>query len=227
MNFRLQNKSAYAQDAFVTAKPFVMLTSIAGIAGVLMLIVSFIINPGAPSNATHAQLIAFGNQYYDSILWGAWLQAVGPLLIVLFALGIVFLARYNDRLAGWMTLLGGGVLMMVSLAEVTFYISALYGDNPLNTANISMDLIGAVQHLYFIVGAPAVFLPLGAVILGSKVLPRLFGYLAILLGFAFVLLGVAFLYSLPLPSGVTAFAGVQAVWWLAAAITLMVRGGRF
>jgi hypothetical protein len=205
-------------------KPFVLLTSIAGMVGVAMLLVSFTINPGPPSNATHDQLIAFGNQYHTSILWGAWLQAVGPLLIVSFALGIVFLAGYNNRLAGWLTLLGGGVLMMVSLAEVTFYISALYGDNPLNMANISVDLIGAVQHLYFIVAAPAVLLPLGAVILGSKVLPRLFGYLAILLASAFVLLGVAFLYSLPMPSGVFAFAGVQAVWWLAAAITLIVRG---
>jgi hypothetical protein len=43
------------------------------------------------------------------------------------------------------------------------------------------------------------------------------------LGAAFALLGVVSLYSLTLPAVVTAFAGIQAFWWLAAAITLIVR----
>jgi len=42
---------------------------------------------------------------------------------------------------------------------------------------------------------------------------------------AFAAFGVIFLLDLTLPGAVTAFAGVQALWWLAAAITLMVRGG--
>jgi hypothetical protein len=201
----------------------VLLTSVSGVIGVSMLAVSFVINPGPPSNATNDQLIAFGNQYFTSILWGAWLQAVGPLLIALFAVSIVFLAGATSRLAGWMTLFGSGILTMVSLAEVTFYISALFADNPANVGLVSLDLIHAVQHLYFIVGAPAVFLPLGAVILGSGVLPRVFGYTALLLGLAFAALGVAFLYVLELPMAVQAFAGVQAVWWLAAGIVLIVR----
>jgi hypothetical protein len=189
-------------------KQFVLLTSISGIVGVVMLIVSFSINPGPPPNATNDQLIAFGNQYYASILWGAWLQAVGPLLIVFFAFAIVFLAGAAARLAGWMTFLGGGILMMVSLSEVTFYISALSADNPANMGLVSLDLIHAVQHLYFIVGAPAVFLPLGAVILGSQVLPRIFGYTALLLGLAFAILGAVFLYSLAMPSAVLAVAEI-------------------
>jgi hypothetical protein len=207
-------------------KQFVLLTSISGIVGVVMLIVSFIINPGPPMNATNEQLIAFGNQYYTSILWGAWLQAVGPLLIILFALAIVFEAQAAAKLAGWMTIFGGGILMMVSLTEVTFYIGALYADNPASTGLVSLDLIHAVQHLYFIVGAPAVFFPLGAVILGSRVLPRIFGYSALLLGLAFAILGVAFLYNLILPSAVLAFAAVQIVWWLAASIVLIIRSER-
>jgi hypothetical protein len=183
-------------------RPFVVLTSVAGIVGVVMLITSFSINPGPPAAATNEQLVAFGNQYYASILWGAWLQAVGPLLIVLFAFAIVFLAGATTRLSGWMTLFGGGILMMVSLTEVTFYITALYGDSPAAVGLVSLDLIHAVQHLYFIVGAPALFIPLGAVILGSRVLPRAFGYSALLLGVAFAALGVALLYSLTFaPSG--------------------------
>ena len=206
----------------MSTKLFRLLTALSSIAGVIMLITSFSINPGPPSNATGAQLIAFGNQYYTSILWGAWLQAVGPLLNVLFAFAIVCLAGATTRLAGWMTFFGGTILMMVSLVEITFYIGALY-NNPATMALISGELIHAVQHLYFIVAAPALFLPLGVVILGSRVLPRVFGYLAIVLGSAFAILGVVFLFTLTLPALVLDFAGLQTLWWLAAAITLIFR----
>jgi hypothetical protein len=206
----------------MSTRLFRILSALSGVAGVIMLITSFSINPGPPSNATSAQLIAFGNQYYTSILWGAWLQAVGPLLNVLFAFAIVCLAGATTRLAGWMTMFGGTILMMVSLVEITFYMSAFYS-NPPTMGLISLDLTHAVQHLYFIVAAPALFLPLGAVILGSRVLPRVFGYLALMLGAAFAILGVVFLFTLTLPAAVLAFAGIQTLWWLAAAITFIVR----
>jgi hypothetical protein len=74
--------------------------------------------------------------------------------------------------------------------------------------------------------APALFLPLGIVLLSSSILPRLFEYLGLLLAIAFAALGVIFLLTLTLPGGVTAFAGVQALWWLAAAIMLIVRSGK-
>lgn len=209
----------------MSTRVFRILSALSGIAGVIMLITSFSINPGPPSDATSAQLIAFGNQYYTSILWGSWLQAVGPLLTVLFAFAIVCLAGATTRLAGWMTMFGGAILMMVSLFEIVFYITTL-DRNPVTMALISQDLIHAVQHLYFIVAAPALFLPLGAVILGSRVLPRVFGYLALVLGATFAILGVISLYSLTLPAVIIAFAGLQTLWWLAAAIMLLVRTGK-
>jgi hypothetical protein len=88
---------------------------------------------------------------------------------------------------------------------------------------ISLQLISAVQHLYFMIAAPALFFPLGIVLLGSPVLPRLFGYLALLLAVVFESLGVIFLLTLTLPAAVTAVAGIQALWWLAAAVTLVVQ----
>jgi hypothetical protein len=90
---------------------------------------------------------------------------------------------------------------------------------------ISLELISAVQHLYFIVAAPSLFLPLGIVLVGSRILPRLLGYLALLLATAFAAIGLIFLLILTLPAKVTAFAGVQALWWLGAAITVIVRSG--
>jgi hypothetical protein len=91
---------------------------------------------------------------------------------------------------------------------------------------ISLEFIHAVQHLYFFVAAPALYFPLGMVLLDSSILPRVFGYLALVLATGFGLLGLIFLRRLTLPDPVTAFAGVQALWWLAAGIMLMLRDSR-
>jgi len=124
-----------------------------------------------------------------------------------------------------MTFFGAAVLMTVSLIEITFYIAALFPD-PAVMPLVSLRLIYAVQHLYFMIAAPALFLPLGVVLITSVVLPRLFGYLALVLAAIFAGLGIVFQQTLILPNAVTASAGVQALWWLAAAIALMARGGR-
>lgn len=112
----------------MSTRSFRILSALSGIAGVIMLIPSFIINPGPPPNPTVAQLIAFANQYRTSILIGAWLQAVSPVLIILFALAIVHQAGATRRFVGWMTLLGGGILVMTSLIGVTFYLSGVDGN---------------------------------------------------------------------------------------------------
>ena len=203
-----------------------ILSALSGIAGPVMLGLSFVINnQSPPTNATAAQWSEFGREHFASIVWGAWLQAVSPVLIVLFALTIVFLGGATTRLAGWMTMLGASILMTVSLVEVTFYIGALEGPEG-QLGSDSLGLISAVQHLYFIVATPAFFLPLGVVLLSSTVLPRVFGYLALALGVGFAALGVGFLYSLTLPALVTYSAFLSALWFWAAAITLLVRALR-
>ncbi len=198
---------------------------VSGICGVVLLGLSFAINNGPPPEATYAELVNFGQQNYAEILWGAWMQAVGPVLIVLFAFSVVYLSRATQKISGWMTFFGAAILMSVSLIEITFYISALYRD-PVTMPSISLNIISAVQHLYFIVAAPAMFLPLGVVLVSSQVLPKLFGYLALILGAVFALLGMIFLLSLTLPAWVTAFGAVQALWWFAAAVALIVRSGK-
>ena len=208
-----------------SARRFCILSGLSGVAGVTMLIVSFAINSGPPPDPGSDELLKFGQQHFASILWGAWLQAVGPVLIVLFAFALVHLARATQQLSGWMTFFGATILMMVSLIEITFYIGAL-NPEPSVMPSISLRFIYAVQHLYFIVAAPSLFLPLGIVLLSSRVLPRVFGYLALFLAASFSVLGIAFMLTMTLPTPVTAFAGVQALWWLAAAITLMVRSNK-
>jgi len=81
-----------------------------------------------------------------------------------------------------------------------------------------------VQHLWFIVGAPALWVPLALVILRSSVLPRILGILALVLAAGYVLAGVFTLFDLTVPAAVQIAAGVvPALWWLAAAGTLLVR----
>jgi len=140
-----------------------------------------------------------------------------------FPLAIVFLAGATTRLAGWMTLLGVATLRTVNLIEITGYIGTLQ-TSPATMFGTSLALIHSVQHLWFIVAAPALWLPLGLVILGSGVLPRILGYLAIVLAAAYALAGAVTLLDLTVPAAVQISAGVvPALWWLAAAGTLIIR----
>ena len=196
--------------------------AVSGLVGTCMIGISFAINTAPPAGASAAQLTAFGQQHHNAILWGSWLQAVGPALIVVFALAIVVLAGATARLAGWMTLFGAATLMTVSLIEITGYIGTLQ-TSPATMPETSLALIHSVQHLWFIVAAPALFLPLGLVILDSQVLPRILGYLAIVLAAGYALAGVVTLLDLTVPPAVQISAGVPALWWLAAAGTLLRR----
>jgi hypothetical protein len=200
----------------------VVWAAVSGLVGTCMIGISFAINTGPPAGASGAQLTAFGQQHHDAILWGAWLQAVGPVLIVVFAFAIVVLAGATARLAGWMTLFGAATLMTVSLIEITGYLGTLQ-TSPATMPATSLALIHSVQHLWFIVGAPTVWLPLGLVVLGSGVLPRILGYLALVLAAGYAVAGVVTLGELTVPAAVLISAGVPALWWLAAAGTLLRR----
>ena len=141
---------------------------------------------------------------------------------MVFALTIVLRAGATVRLAGWMTLFGAATLMMVSLVEITGYLGTLQ-TSPATIAGTSLALIHSVQHLWFIVAAPALWLPLGLVILGSAVLPRILGYLALVFAAGYALAGVFTLLDLTVPVAVQFAASVQVLWWLAAAATLITR----
>ncbi|MCM2532288.1 hypothetical protein NDK43_07665 [Neobacillus pocheonensis] len=199
---------------------FRILTAICGLVGCIILITSFIINPAPPSTDTITQLIVFGNEHHNIILMAGWLQTVGTLLLVLFAIAIVHVAGATTRFSGWFTMFGGIVLMMVSVIEVIFYINFL--TSTVSTLLENLNLIRAVQHAFSMVAAPIIFLPLGTVILGSRVLPQVFGYLALLLGVAFSIFGMVCLFG-PFQYVVDYLAMGQGGWWLLAAITLLVQ----
>jgi hypothetical protein len=123
-----------------------------------------------------------------------------------------------------MTFFGATILMMVSLMEITFYIGILFKDPPLNGLFI-LNLISAVQHLYFIIAAPSLFIPLGIILIRSTVLPKIFGWLAIGLGLLFFILGMTTMLILVIPPQITFLGILQGFWWLSASLAFLIRAG--
>jgi hypothetical protein len=91
--------------------------------------------------------------------------------------------------------------------------------------NISFLIGKIILGGYWLIFAPALFLPLGTVLLSWQVLRGIFRYLLLLLAVVFAASGVIFLLTLTLPDAVTAFAGVLAICSLAA-ITIVARKWR-
>lgn len=70
--------------------------------------------------------------------------------------------------------------------------------------------------------APPLLLPLGAVVLGSRLLPRAFGHAAVAFGVASIILGLAALFSATAFSLAIILIIAESAWVLAAAGTLVI-----
>ena len=202
-----------------------MLAAVCGIIGPVVLVASFVINPAPPANYTVSQLREFAIQHHNGMVLGGWLQGIGSLLIVLFAIALVHLAHATDTFAGWVTLLASGTILMVSLVEVAFYLAVVQATETGDTASAlaSNNLIKAVQHVFLI--APALLLPLGFVLLSSGILPRWFAYLALAMGATLQIFGLLGLFNVLQPV-IDTLLIVQSVWFVAAAISLLINGIR-
>ena len=199
-----------------------LLFSTSGILGSVMLIVyfsaPFLIFPFPPSNATPAQIVSNVTQYQLDYMLAAWLQGTGTLLVIVFVLGLVYLAKAWNMFAGWITLLASASVLMLSLIEGTFFIDAtqaVINGHP-DTAVTSFDLTFVFIHTFFI--APSLLLPLAFVLRNSRLLPRPFWPSALVLGVAFESFGLVGLIipTLTIPSIVLLVAMI--IWIITAAI---------
>jgi hypothetical protein len=172
-----------------------------GVAGVVMLTAHFLVPGGVPpDSAGIARIAAFARAHRDAILTSAWLQATGAILYVLFVLAVVHLAGAGERFAGRVVALAGAVLVGVALLDSALTVAAVQAathGRP-ETLRVSFDLIGgpgndAIGRSFLI--APAILLPLGFVLVQTRLLPRWYGVLAIALGALSQLLGLAGLFS--------------------------------
>lgn len=203
----------------IARRPMAATAAALGVAGVVMIALSFMVNDGPPPGTATSALLAFAAAHHLGIVAGAWLQAVGTVTLCAFAVMLVSppLARPNAGVG--FVVLGVAPLVTVCLLEVAFYLT---GANAQTTVvgELSVAMIRATQHLYFIIAAPAAFIPLGFVLARSASLPRAFAITALWLGVLFFIVGITTLTEGELPARVTMLASVQAVWWLSAAVAV-------
>ena len=206
---------------------FRLLLSTSGIVGSILLVVyfsaPFTIFPFPSSSATMSQIVSNAGQYQLEYMLAAWLQGAGTLLIVVFVLGLVFVARAWNRFAGWITMLASAAVLMLSLMEGTFFIDAaqaVANGHP-DAAVTSFDLTFVFIHTFFI--APSLLLPLAFVLRHSKLLPGPFWPSAFILGVAFEIFGLIGLLTpaLTVPSIVLLVAMV--IWMISAALAFQTK----
>lgn len=196
-----------------------------GVCGVAMIAVSFAVNDGPPPGTPVAALLGFAAVHHLGIVAGAWLQAVGTVTLCAFAVMLVSPPLAPPGAGVGLVVLGVAPLVTVCLLEVTFYLSGANADTT-DVARLSVAMIGAVQHLYFIVAAPAAFIALGFALKRAASLPRALALTALLLGTLFFVLGIATIAEGQLPGRVTVLGSVQSLWWLGAALAVYRAGRR-
>lgn len=208
------------------------IAALCGIAGPLALSVYF----AAPAftnwpygGASAVQLIAYANGHQTLFYAGAWLQVTGTLLSVIFFLALVQLAGAVTRFPGLVVIVASASLLGLVLVEAAFLIAvpiaAAAGDA--STVVTAFDLSnGVFVRVFPLAPASGSYLGLGAVILGSQVLQRWFGYAAIAIGLAFVAAGLLAVFS---PIGLISaivLSVAQELWIVAAAVALWRSVGR-
>jgi hypothetical protein len=205
----------------------VILTAICGLLGTIALTLYF----SAPFNfmplpapdATPAQILTFGRTYYTTILFDTWLQQIGTILSVIFALSLIHIAGVSKTLAGKLTLLTAGVITSLSLAEGTFVLGAVQsGDHGhLDAALTCFELTNVFIHIFLL--APSLFLMMGLALKGTNILPKIYITTAIILGILFQTLGVVALFNNKFLLIVIGVLMVQNFWTIATSVTLLLR----
>nr|HET6904781.1 hypothetical protein [Ktedonobacteraceae bacterium] len=205
----------------MSTKMFRILIAITGFIGVVALSASFAINPAPPASLTIPQVVAWGKEHEVLIQAGAWLQAFGSLLEVIFILAILHITGALSRFMGLIAAASAVLIMGVSLVEVSFYLNAIAGgvSGDLATLAVSLNLIKSIQHAYVIAPAPALLLALGGVIITSHLFPRFLGYLGLAFGVALGILGFIGTF-IPLQQIIDDVLTAQEVWFAILAILL-------
>ena len=140
-------------------------------------------------------LVTLAADHRRAIVLDAWLQCTGALLTVILFLALVDLAGARRRFAGRMTAVVAAAMLAVAIADATFAIvaanAAALGHQ--ETVQVAFDLVAgpaeAFDYAFLFVPAPALILSLGAVLMNSTVLPRVFAWSAVAVGLAFLVVG--------------------------------------
>lgn len=201
-------------------------TAASGVLGVAALAVYYSVPLPLPApNAPLQDIANFGIRFHDRILLDAWFQAIGALLAAIFLLALVYLAKGIERLSGWIASLGIAMVLAMALLDVTITLGAVQGalNGHPTTMVVCFDLTFVFVHVFPIVPAAATFLGIGALLLRSPILPRIFSWVALALGLGFGILGFAGLFN-PRALGATVFLlSLQEIWIVASAVILLLQ----
>jgi hypothetical protein len=173
------------------------------------------------AGASPAQLTAYAANHQSLFFAGAWLQSTGTLLCVAFFLSLVRLAGALDRLPGMLVMVGAAALLSVVLVESALMVAvptaAAAGDSATVATTFALSN-GVFLRVYPLAPASATYFALGLMILTSRQLHRLYGYMALGLGAAFELAGIAAIFSSAALIVIAVLAAAQVLWIVAAAI---------
>ena len=169
------------------------------------------------------QLMQYAKTHEAVFYLGAWLQATGALLCVVFFLVLVQLAGAQRYLAGLFTIVAVALLLTVVVIEAAMLVAVPFGAASNDTATVATTFAlsnGVFVRVFSLAPAPAVFAGLAAVLFRSRVLP---------MGFAWAALVVAALFEVAGIAAIVATAGLilaivmsiaQELWIIAAAVGL-------
>ena len=211
------------------------LAGAAGFAGAAALGLSFGVLPSPPAlTAPLAALTHYAAAHQHLLMAAAWLEGTGTALYVIFVLALVHLAGARAGLAGRVTTLASAAVLAVSLAYdvtlIAFAQSAALGGRQTTTALVAYGLFAATEHVFLL--APPLFLALGLILLRTATLPRVFALLAVTFGVIAPFLGLAGLFTVtannngPVGAAINALVAAEALWIIAASITLALRKPR-
>jgi len=176
---------------------------------------------GAPPD----QLMQYAKAHEVIFYLGAWLQATGALLCVVFFLVLVQLAGAQRYLAGLITIVAVSLLLTVVVIEAAMLIAVPFGadNNDAPTVATTFALSnGVFVRVFPLAPATAVFAGVAAVLFRSRVLATGFAWTALAVAALFELAGIAAIFSAAGLILAILLSIAQEVWIVAAAVGLGV-----
>ena len=174
---------------------------------------------GAPVSALTAYALDHESLFYA----GAWLQATGTLLCVIFFLALVRFAGATARLPGLVLIVSATALLAIVLIESALLIAVPMAAAPGDAATVGTTFAlsnGVFVRVFPLAPSSVTYVALGLVLSGSRILPRAFGYAALAIGLAFEAGGVLAIFINGALIFLAALAAGQALWVAGAAIAL-------
>jgi hypothetical protein len=174
---------------------------------------------GAPPE----DLMRYANSHSILFFAGAWFQATGAMLCVLFFLVLRELSRARQTLPGAVVTVGSALLLAVVLVEAALLVAVPVGAAAGDAATVSTTFTlsnGVFARVFPLAPAPLVFGGLGVLLLSGDVLPRGFALTALGLAVLFELAGIAAIFSSVGLIFAIVLSIVQEIWIVAAAVAL-------